>query len=707
MALTSQQITQNIITQLQLLDPAISAETGTPERKIIEAVAETIAAAQVDFNVLDSQFDLNSLSGGRLDTYLGNFGFARQQAVASSGTVTFSTTSPATSDILIPQGTQLTATVANSSFPDLTFVTISAATLANGTTSVDVAVQCTTPGSVGNIPANAVTGFAGLQSIAGITSVTNTDPMAGGVDLEDDAALKVRFQNTLFRNMAGTYDQFMALAVAAANVTKANVIGPVSRYQEFIQVPSSNDAGQKSIVITDNNHTYSVATSGYDASGSNYPHKRTSAASKIPYAQYVYDNQFYVTDGNLGASAIFLKPYVDYVFNRVPLDPATASSGAQTILTSAATNNQPNFTFLNIAGVDTGANPLSAPNGVLLSEFAYLSSSSRNNFYKGIFNAVDIFVDGANLQTASSQEVIPNTGTNGIQNGDPTRWTYQSNFARVIDGRVPTVGHRVVPLFWQPVASLPNSFTISDGTTTFTFYLGNYRNPGDGNYYNKFDGTNYTRLANYLLVQEVQGTGTSPGYYGTVRARNGFEFLANNAYKPDGTAGSKDGNDASFIGQQFTVKNYSYDKNISDLQALMEKNKQITTDVLVHKAKLRNFKLYVNIMYTPGSTQAVVNASINAAVANFFDTQFYGAAIQLSDLLQAIHAVFGVDNVRWSAESTNPPFAHRVEEVQADGTSFISPVYFDADFYIQDNQLAASPTAGTPVQVTVRTSGTW
>lgn len=707
MALTSQQITQNIITQLQLLDPAISAETGTPERKIIEAVAETIAAAQVDFSVLDSQFDLNSLSGGRLDTYLGNFGFARQQAVASSGTVTFSCTSPATSDILIPQGTQLAATVANSDFPDLTFVTIAAATLANGTTSVDVAVQCTTPGTVGNVPANAVTGFAGLSSIAGVTAVTNADPMTGGVDLEDDAALKVRFQNTLFRNMAGTYDQFMALAVAAANVTKANVVGPMSRYQEFVQVPSSNDSAQITITITDNNHVYTPAVGGYDQGGGVWPHKRTTTASKIPYAQYVYDNQFYLTDGNLGASATFLQPFVDYVFNRVPIDPATNTSGHQNILASAATSNQPNFTLLNISGVDTGANPLSVPGGVLLSEFAYMSSSSRNNFYKGIFNAVDIFVNGSNPQAASSQVVMPNNSNSAVQNSDPTKWTYQNNFARAVDSRQPVVGNKIVPLYWQPVLTLPNSMTISDGTTTYTFYLGNYRNPNNGFYYNKFDGTNYTILANYLLVQEVAGANGSPGYYGTVRARNGIEFIGINAYKPDGTQGTKNGNDSSFYGQQFTAKNYTYDKNISDLQALMEKNKQITTDVLVHQAKLRYFKLYVNIMYSPGSTQAVVNASINAAVASFFDNQFYGAAIQLSDLLQAIHAVFGVDNVRWSAESTNPPFAHRVEEVNADGTSFLSPVYFDADFYIQDNQLAASPTAGTPVQITTRVAGTW
>ena len=41
--------------------------------------------------------------------------------------------------------------------------------------------------------------------------------------------------------MAGTEDQYLALAVSTAYSTKANVIGPVSNYLEYLQVPRIND----------------------------------------------------------------------------------------------------------------------------------------------------------------------------------------------------------------------------------------------------------------------------------------------------------------------------------------------------------------------------------------------------------------------------------------------------------------------------------
>src|SRR4051812_18154103 len=99
MALTVDQITTNIINQLKALDPTVSAEIGTPERKIIEATAEMIASAYVDFNVLDDQHDIDQMAGGRLDAYLGNFGFGRQRPSYATGVVTFSRDSIPTADI--------------------------------------------------------------------------------------------------------------------------------------------------------------------------------------------------------------------------------------------------------------------------------------------------------------------------------------------------------------------------------------------------------------------------------------------------------------------------------------------------------------------------------------------------------------------------------------------------------------------------------
>src|SRR5829696_8706206 len=98
---TADQIVNDILTQLRLNDPTISAEIGTPERKIIEAVAEQIARAQADFSVLDQQHDLEQMSGNRLDAYLGGvFAFGRQQPMPSVGIVTFARTEAAVDPII-------------------------------------------------------------------------------------------------------------------------------------------------------------------------------------------------------------------------------------------------------------------------------------------------------------------------------------------------------------------------------------------------------------------------------------------------------------------------------------------------------------------------------------------------------------------------------------------------------------------------------
>lgn len=703
---SSAQITSDIITQARLTDPAISAEIGTPERKIIEAVAEMIANFQVDFSVLDSQHDIDAMSAGRLDAFLGNFGFARQQPTASTGSVIFSRSNAAGADILIPAGTQLNAHVDSDNLPDIVFITLDTSTLAQGSTDTTVAVQCTTPGTIGNVGAGAITGFAGLQSVQGVTSVTNDEAMTGGTDGENDAEYKVRFKNTIFRNQAGTYDQFLALAVAQESISKANVVGPISRYQEYIQIPTAKDIAQRTIAITVDPITGAASSSagGYDnvASSWNWPAKRTSAASSVPYSKYTYDQSYYLTDGGLGANARFFRPFVDYVFNRVPI---AAVAGSTQIIDATNYNlHKPNVTVLDSRDAEdnpTGNLELKAGN-VLLLEHAYISQSSRNDYARGILNCVDVFVNGSNDTQMKSQEVIVGASST-IQSTDPAKWTYQANFARKLTGGQPVVGNRITPLLWQPVTEVPDSIKISDGTTTYTFYRCNYKNPADSEYY--WDAA-FTKVGNYFMIEEIGG------YYGTMRARNGIEFRQSvNGYLPNGSNGSKPSTHADFIGNQFSAK-YTYDSNVSTLQAIMEQHKQVTTDVLVHKARRRYFRPFVTIMYSQGVTQSVVNLSINAAIAAFFDSQYYGAAIQLSDILQVIHNVPGVDNVRWTADAGGVGI-HKIEETFINGDPIdpdlagpLTQKFLETDFFLKDDELAAAPTVN-PVVVQVKAQNTW
>lgn len=792
---TVEQITQNIVNQLQLLDPAVSAEIGTPERKIIEATAEMIASSQVDFTVLNQQHDLDAMAGGRLDAYLSVFNFGRQAATPAYGTVTFSRNVAGANAITIPAGTTVIANIDDVVFPTLTYVTLQTVILEAGQLSVSAPIQSTVAGTIGNIDANKIVGFGG-RTVNGITSVTNFTPVIGGVDAESDAQYKARFQNTFLRNISGTTDMFLALAVGTTGVIKANVVGPMSRYQEYIQVPAARDDALK------------TQTGGYDDNGNVWVHKRTSVVSTIPYSKYTYNNNYYLTNSTLDpATATFFRPEVDYVFNTPPID-ATANGtneqqsvtvdatggtftlafegavtgniaenasaatveaalealstigtdnvsvsgsaggpwtvtfqnelgyrnvsllvGDNTNLTGGASTvtpsqtvagvestqaddtpeTSPNITFLNPfdSPDNPTGNPLLATGEVVLLEHAYISTNSRNEPSYGIFNAVDVYIDGQNISSGSSVEAVPASNHN-LQNSNALAWTYQKttatkviNFRRAVDSAECAVGSRIQPLYWQPVYDLPETIQVGDST----YYKANYFNSADSTYYNQYDPITgvYSFPAHFALAIEVNS------YHGTIRARNGIEwFLSGNNYLNGALADDGEVYSGEFIddqeGVEFVIDSYLYDRNVSDLQAICEKNKQITQDVLVHQVKRRYFRPIVTIMYVQGATRSTVNASINAALDSYFANQYFGSTVQLSDILQTIHNVPGVDNVRWTNDS---PSGDKLEEVGADGSTLSGgPFYIETDFYLQDNELPDSPSANQ-ITITVRAQNTW
>src|SRR5881398_1823324 len=97
---TQRDIALQMVAQLRLLDPSASAEVGTPERKIIDTVAQQNADSQIDLVALRQALDLDSKYGANLDRFLDLFGFGRIKASYATGFVIFSRLTPATSDIL-------------------------------------------------------------------------------------------------------------------------------------------------------------------------------------------------------------------------------------------------------------------------------------------------------------------------------------------------------------------------------------------------------------------------------------------------------------------------------------------------------------------------------------------------------------------------------------------------------------------------------
>lgn len=784
-AISRTQFSQQMVAQLRLLNPNYSAEIGTPERLIIDTVAQALTDSQIDLIGLENALNIDTKFGTNLDNFVQLFGFARQVATAASGFVAFSRNAPSTLPITVPQGTILQSTTVGPDGALLQFATGASVTLPpNELQTTPVPILALTTGSASNVEANTITIIVG-EPVPGITGVTNPNPTTRGADQESDNSLKVRFKNTVFRNLAGTEDQYLALAVATALSTKANVIGPVSQYQEYIQVPDVNDAtatGEKPRVYpgtpteivargTATGTELKVPTAGLpkgefnltifkgepdpeenkgkgEVTGTNVVFLKsmeksipiesggakeyrnsvcllgnsvsvsasewTTALSTIPYAKNIWTTKpVFITKTQNSLTNYFFRQGVDFNFNF----PAKLQGDALRELIQGVGNDprttigttQPNVTFTNVYSGTNESVQAVREKDIILLEYSYTSTASRNNLERNITNAVDVFVDGSN-PTPSTTIFSKPAAAPSVFVINPASMYYIDNYRR--DGeptKRPLEGNYLIPLFQEPVTGLPKEIKIIEKvkvkkgeseeeiTALVSYYLGTH----------------------YWLVHDVST------YEGTIRARDGIEWSAlvkgdvNGEKKPKPEplslppAPTDPSLESAYIfayeGEKFQnipegtlveVENYFYDKNITDLQAALESARQITTDVLAHRAKARYFKLDITVIYEPSATPAIVNNNIQSVLSQFLKSQYFGAAINLSDLLQEVHSVSGVNNVRWTADIPNPSNEIRIFETDINGQPLLGATVdrlvagSASTFEVQELMLAGRPTNG-------------
>ena len=630
MARTSAQISQAIRAQLAILDPDISTEPLTPERKIIDTVAEVLAGGEVDSFVLDYQYNVDTKIGADLDKFVALFGFARQGGRRSTGTVTFSAVTAGGTDTIIPAGVQVIKG-ATSVSPAVIFRTVATSTLFAGTLSVDVPVESVNSGAYNNVPANSINSF-GTTTVGGLSAVSNALATSGGTDLETDAELRVRFKNTIFRNISGTTDQYLALALSSRFTNKANVVGPQSRFIEYLQTLSTTTVGSQTLPLATINVT---STAGAPTSGTAYiggqavtytgvsPTTLTGASggtgtvtagtvvsfptiSQIPYSKYTYNFDYFLTDGNIASETFYNKAGVDFGFlNTVP----------------------PKFYVTNQSNIPTGS--------VVLLEHAYTSINSRNDPANNILNYVDVFVAGQDATAATESTLFP-TSANNFNNTGGSAYL-RTQWKRANDGSTPVAGNRMQELLWQPVSALPSTITLNAIT--------------------------YTLNTDYWLVKDITIN------KGSRRARNGIEW----------TAAAAAAVPASFA---FSLS-YTFNKLPLTLNELMEDHKQVTADVLVHEATNRFFKVYLTIMYSPGYSPTSVDTAITTKLTTFFANQPFGVVIQFSDIVELVHEVVGVDNVRITTSTDAATYG--IREVAADGSTLLNT--YTTDFALQDADL--------------------
>jgi uncharacterized phage protein gp47/JayE len=632
MAFTQQQIALQMLAQLRRLDPSVSAEVGTPERKILDTVAQSLSDSQIDLTALQQGLDIDGKFGDTLDRFLALFGFARQRATYSQGFITFSRITPSTVDIVIPANTQIRVPPSDTGdiHEQSLFYTTINATLRAGELSVVAPIRAAVAGSISNVANNTITEIVGTPAL-GITSVTNEVATRGGIDQENDPELKVRFKNTVFRNLAGTRDQYLALAVSTQYSLKANVIGPQSFWREYMQVPPVDDSS-----------SYDLDDSGTPESGLGAVGEYTTMVTSNAYAKAIWTNlPVFASNGDQGVSTWFYRPDVDFRMNadadRYHGDLARLFQTSLFQFTLDTFDHRPNFTFVNVYTGNNGDVQAVRPDDLVLVEYTYMSESSRNDLARNITNAVDVYVDGGNDQFATTVLTAPTNASIFVDN--PSSKYHYENYRRGGEpAHRPVKGNYFMPLMWEPVTALPDQIIVGDNT--------------------------YLLNTHYWLIQDVSELS------GSIRARNGIEWSATIKGNTTGTARLI----TEWVGinfQAIEVENYQFDRNIVDLQSALESSKQVTTDVLAHKAGHRYFKFDITVMYVPGSNRAEVNQAIHDAVDVYLKGQYFGTTIQLSDILQVIHNVNGVDNVRWSSDIPNTEDYARVWECDQYGAPIL------------------------------------
>jgi phage-related baseplate assembly protein len=176
---------------------------GDPIRIWIYSQALRIYTAYQLIDYSAKQNLLKYAEGDYLDNIGARIGVKRLEAKAAEATVRFTLSAVQSSAVSIPQGTRV------SPGNNVYFATTQYAEIPAGSTYVDVKVECTETGTVGN---GYTTGQINIlvDPIQYIASVANLDTSQGGVDRESDDSLKERiFLKPESFSVAGPKDAYV------------------------------------------------------------------------------------------------------------------------------------------------------------------------------------------------------------------------------------------------------------------------------------------------------------------------------------------------------------------------------------------------------------------------------------------------------------------------------------------------------------------
>lgn len=592
MATTQADIASQMKAALAASMPELDTTVGTPAAKILDAVAGSIADAYVDNQLLTYTYDIDSKTDADLDSFCQLFGIARLPAKRASGTVTFTRgTDNTDAAVFIPINFQITS----STDTGIIFQTVTGATMDVGVTSVTVPIQAVDAGPAGNIGPNLINNLS--SPIQGVASATNTSATSGGLDQETDSSLRARWKATVFRNMAGTEDMFLGIALNDPDCFAANVVTATKLVREQIQVSG------------------------------------TTATSTVNDAKYVFGTPVsFGTDIDNGV--VFVSGH-DYTFN------ATIP---------------PTITVTNTTAIPSGT--------IADLEYQYTPVASRSDPANAIVNRIDVWCAGSRPVSAQQSMIFRNTkvfGSSGTYN--------RTNFVRP-DGTNPTLNNIFLPLAFGPILTMSPTLVI--GSTTYG--LATAVNPLG----TVTGGVTYA----YQIVHDNTASGWTPG------SAFGLEWDAANV--PANNSVFTVGSDGA----------YTYNEVPLSVQREIDSWRLAGTDAQAHQATTVLLRFSLAVMYDRIAYPPQVNQAMDAALSGWLNSLGLNSVVQVSDVLQVLHGVPGVDNVRflngsdWPGWTSGTSNSYQVGIQQLSSTGTVLTSYVDAtgrptDIVLTDSQVPA------------------
>jgi len=254
-----------------------------PERLIIDVITYAVSVIACNIEYTGKQNLLAFATGERLDAIGDLYGVSRLQAKPALVTLRFYLDSPLDYDIVIPQGTTVSA-------GSVYFETLSEAKIPASQISVTVQAQCTQSGDIGNgfVPGQINT----IVQPIPLVKVTNTTMSMYGCDIEDDDRYRERIRLSLERfSVAGPRKAYEYWArTAHQDITDVSVVssepGTVNVYilvnndlptQDIIDYVEEFLSDEKRRPLTDKVVVAAPSTTSYDINVTYYIHKDKSA----------------------------------------------------------------------------------------------------------------------------------------------------------------------------------------------------------------------------------------------------------------------------------------------------------------------------------------------------------------------------------------------------------------------------------------------